>query len=146
MRLLGASLPQGKFPEVTIVKGRGSKASPFVFCPWGSPNTSHSDKSQVEVDSGQKTLGGVATHAPEAYHHRASRLDSRQRHEILRQQLTLPETTEAGQNYHLWTGSSGPFSGDHQWLESRCPHEAGGYLYFSLRRIALDALQHIIDR
>jgi len=40
---------------------------------------------------------------------------------ILRQQLTLPETTEAGQNDHLWTGSGGRFSGDQKWPDSKCP-------------------------
>jgi hypothetical protein len=39
-------------------------------------------------------------------------VDSGQIVEIVRQQLTVPETTEAGQNYNLWTGSSGRIQGD----------------------------------
>jgi len=75
---------------------------------WGSPKTGHSDKSQVDVDAGQKTPGVVATLSPDVSCHRASPKVTGHPHEIVREQVTSLETTEAGKNHQAFGQSRWP--------------------------------------
>jgi hypothetical protein len=62
----------------------------------GHLKTGHYDKSQADVDAGQKTPGVVATRDPAAACHRALRKETGHTREIVREQVTSLETTEAG--------------------------------------------------
>ena len=65
----------------------------------GHLKTGHSDTSKVDLDAGQKTPGVVAALTPDASCNRASPKVTGHIREIVREQVTSLETTEAGK-YH----------------------------------------------
>ena len=74
----------------------------------GHVKTGHSDKSKVDLDAGQKTPGVVAALTPAASCHRASPKVTGHVHEIVREQVTALETTEAGKNHRVFGQSRWP--------------------------------------
>jgi hypothetical protein len=74
----------------------------------GHLKTGHSDTSKVDLDAGQKTPGVVAALTPDASCNRASPKVTGHIREIVREQMTSLETTEAGKNHQVFGQSRWP--------------------------------------
>ena len=74
----------------------------------GHLKTGHSDTSKVDLDAGQKTPGVVAALTPDASCNRASPKVTGHIREIVREQVTSLETTEAGKNHQVFGQSRWP--------------------------------------
>src|ERR1700721_159780 len=77
----------------------------------GHLKTGHSDTSKVDLDAGQKTPGVVAALTPDASCNRASPKVTGHIREIVREQVTSLETTEAGKNHQVFGQSRWPVLG-----------------------------------